>query len=118
MQHRFKGVTILRTVDIFQRGSQNFDTALYQLISQVDCRLTTKLHHNAQRLLQIDNMHDILYRQRLKVQLIGNGEIRGYRFRIVIDYNRLIAALTQGHDAVHRRIVKLHTLSDADRAGA
>ena len=76
MQHFLKFMAILCTVDVFQRGSQDFNTALHQLISQIDGRLSAKLHHNAQRLFQINDMHDILNRQRFKVQLIGNRIIR------------------------------------------
>ena len=118
VQQCFKCMTVFGTVNVLKRGSQNLHTAFHQLICQIDCRLTAKLNNHAQWLFQIHNVHNILDRQRFKIQLVGNREICRYRFRIVVDNDCLIAALPQRHDTVYSRIVEFHTLSDTNRSGA
>ena len=70
MQHFLKLMTVLGPVDIFQARAHDLHAALDQLVRQVDGGLSAELHDHAKGLLQIDDMHDILDRQRLEIQLI------------------------------------------------
>ena len=114
VQHCFKRMAVFGTINILEGGSQNLHTALHQ----IDCRLSTELNNHTQRLFQIHNVHNILNRQRFKIQLIGYRKVCRYRFRIVVDNDRLIAALPQCHYTVYGRIVEFHTLSDTNRSRA
>mgnify|MGYP002508599297 CR=1 FL=1 len=53
-----------------------------------------------------------------KIQLVRCGIIRGHGFRIVIDYNCLISGFFDRLYRMNRGIIKLHTLTDTDWAGA
>ena len=89
-----------------------------QEFGELDGRLAAEGHHDAYRLLHLDDVHHILREQRLEVQAVGGIVVSGNRFRVVVDNDHLIAQLLQRPDAVDGGVVKLDALPDADGAGA
>ena len=118
VQQIFKGVPVLGLVDGGAVGTDNLHAPLHQRLSQVDCGLAAQRCDDALRLLELDDVHHILRSQRLEVQLVGGGVVGGDGLRVVVDDDGLVAGLTDGHDRVDRGVVKLHTLTDTDGAGA
>src|SRR5690606_34136510 len=114
----FELVPVFRAVEVFKRRAEDIYAACLKGIRQVDGRLSAKLYDDALWLLEIDDRHDIFDRKRLKVELVGNGEVGRYRFRIVVDDDRLVTGFLDGPDRVDRGIVELDALPDADRTGA
>ena len=113
-QQLFKDSAILRTVDGFAVRPDHFYAARGKRLGKVDCGLSSQRCNNPLRLLQPDNVHNILHGQRLKVQLVRGRIIRGDRFRIVVDDNRLVSGLPDGLNGMYRGIIELHALPDAD----
>ena len=76
------------------------------------------MYDYAFRLFFVNYIENILYSQRLKVQFIGNIEVSGDGFRVVVDDNGFIAHFTQRPYTVYGAIVKFYALTNADRTGA
>ncbi len=85
---------------------------------ELDGRLAAEAHHHADRLLHLDDVHDILGEQRLEVQPVGGIVVRGDSLGVVVDNHHLIAQLLQRPHTVDRGVIKLDALADADGAGA
>ena len=114
----FKAIPVLRPVDRFTVCPDNSDAPLMQRHGKVHRRLAAQCHDDALRLLQVQDVHDILRTERFKIKLIGTGIVRGNRFRVVVDYNGLIPGLPDRIDCMNRGVIKLHSLADPDGAGA
>ena len=69
-------------------------------------------------LLQLDDLHDVLERQRLEIQAVGGVVVGGDRLRIAVDHDRLVADLLQREGGVHAAVVELDALADAVRPAA
>ena len=89
-----------------------------QELGELDGRLAAESHHHAHGLLHLDDVHDILGEQRLKVQAIGGVIVCGDGLGVVVDDDYFVAQLLQRPDAVDGGIVELDALTDADGAGA
>ena len=68
-------------------------------------------------MLGMVDTHHILGSQRLKVEAVGRIEVRRYCLRIVVYRHDIVAELLERPDALHRGIVKLDALTDADGTG-
>ena len=66
----FKAVPVLCPVNGSHIGADDGHTQCVQRRRQVNGGLTAKGHHNAHGLLQLDHIHHIFHRQRLKIQLV------------------------------------------------
>ena len=115
LQDSIKQLSILRGIYIFCGCTENWNAHLQQSFRKLDRRLATKLYHRPVRFFHLYNILYILRRQRLKIQFICNVKIGTHRLRIVINDNCLIPSFPKCPCAVHRTIVKLNSLPDADR---
>ena len=116
-QQLFKGVPVFRLFNGGAVGANDGYTPVGQRLGQVDGSLTAKGRDNALGLFQLHHVHHVLHRQRLKIQLVGGGIVRGDGLRVVVDDDGLIARVFNGLDRVDGGIVKFHALPDADGAG-
>ena len=80
--------------------------------------MATELHHDAQRLFQVDDRHHVFFGQGFEIQLVGDREIRRNGFRVVVDDDRFVAGFLDRPDRMHGRVVELDPLADTDRTGA
>ena len=117
-QQFFKGIPVFCLFNGSTVGTNDLHAQICQRLRKVNGGLSAKGCDHALRLLQCDDVHHILHRQRLKVQLIGGGVVRGNRFRIVVDDNGFITCVFDRLNGVNSGIVKFHALPDADRSGA
>ena len=109
---------ILGDVDRVGRRPENPHAGGLELPRELERRLTAELHDHALRLLALHDLEHVLERQRLEVQLVRRIEVRGDRFRIRVDHDRLEPALAQREHGAHAAVVELHALPDAIRAAA
>ena len=118
LQQGIEPLPVLCHVDGLGAGTQDRDTVAVQELGELDGRLAAEGHHHAHGLLHLDDVHDILGEQRLKVQAIGGVIVRGDGLGVVVDDDYLVAQFLQRPDAVDGGIVELDALTDADGAGA
>ncbi len=83
---------------------------------QLNGGLPAELHDCAVGLFHFDNVGDVFGGQRFKIQLVGNIEVRGNGFGVVVDNNRLTARFFERPNRVYRAVVELNALPDADRS--
>ena len=117
-ENLFKHVAVLRVVDRAHVRADDAHAALVERCGKVDRRLSAERRDHVFGALVVQHVHDVLRRQRLKVELVGGGVVGGNRFGIVVDDDGFVPRLADRRDGVHGRVVEFHTLSDADRSRA
>ena len=109
---------VLSHVNAFGAGAEDGHMVLMQVGGQMNGGLSAEGHHHADGLLHFQNGRHILRGQGLEIETVSRVIVRGHGLGIVVDNDHVIAHVPQRPDAVHRGIVKLNALSNADRAGA
>ncbi len=87
------------------------------MLGQADGGLSAELYNGTPRFFRFDNGVHIFRCQRVKVKPVRGIKVCGYCFWIVVDDNGLIAFLFQCPHAMHRAIVELNPLPDANGTG-
>ena len=87
-----------------------------QRFSEVDRRLAAERHDDSFGFFEGDDVHHVLYGQRLEIELVAGGIVRRNGFGIVVDDDRLVPGGADRPDGMHGRIVELDALPDADRS--
>ena len=118
LQQLVEPLPVLGHIDGLGAGSHDADTVVIQEFRQLDSRLAAEGHHDAHRLLHLDDVHDVFGIQRLKVQPVSGVIVGGNGLRVIVDDDHLVAQLLQRPDAVDGGVVELDALADADGAGA
>jgi len=113
LHHLPEPVAVLRQVNHVGGGAENPDAGGGQVIGQVQGRLAAKLDDDPFRLLLFVNGKHVLQGQRLEVELVRGVIVRGYRFRVAVDHDRLVARVPQGKGGMHAAVIKLDALPDA-----
>ena len=113
----FKTLTVFCTVNAVYAATEDFYATFSKRTSQVDCSLTTELYDNAFRLFFVDYVENVFQSQRFKVQFIGDVEVSGNSFRIVVDDDGFVAHFTESPYGVYGAVVKFYALTDTDRTG-
>ncbi len=118
---------VFRQVDGLRARSDDRHRSVVQRGRQVHRRLTAELHDGRRRLaaslgavpgLVLENVPHRLFVQGLEVQPVARVEVGGHGFGVRIDHHRLIASVAQRPRRVHRCVVELDPLSDADGPAA
>ena len=117
-QKLFKGVPVFRLFNGGAVGADDVHAQIRQGLRQIDGGLAAQRGNDALGLLLLHHVHYVFHRQRLEVQLVGGGVIRGNGFRVIVDDDGLIACVFNCLDGVDSGIVELHALANADGAGA
>ena len=118
LQQLVEALTVLCFIDGICRGAQNGQADLVHVLCQLDGGLAAELHHTGIRLLGGNDVVHALRVQRVKVQTVAGIKVGGDGLGVVVDQNGFAAVLLQGPHTVHRAVVELDALTDADRAGA
>ena len=118
LQNLVEQLPVLRRVHVFRAGSQNRNAHFHQAFGQLDGGLTAELHHRTVGMLDVHHVLHILRRQRLKIQLIRDIEVRAHSLRIVVDDDRLIARFGKGPGGMNGTVVELDSLPDSDGAAS
>ena len=117
-QELFKAVAVFGALDRVGLRADHFHAALHQRLDEIDGGLAAERRDHAERLFQLDDVHHVLDRERLEVELIRAGIVRGHGLGVVVDDDGLVARLADRLDRVNGGVVEFHALPDADRAGA
>ena len=117
-QQLFKAVAVFRALDRGAVRADDLHAARHERLRQIDGRLAAEIGDHLIGLLLVQDVHDILGREGLEIQLIGGRVVGGDRLGVVIDDDGLVARAPDGLYRVDGGVVKLHALTDADRACA
>ena len=109
---------VLRRVDAPGGRAKDLDAVVIKELRERDGGLAAEGHDDTDRLLDLDDVHDVFRRQGLEVQAVRGVVVRGDRLRVVVDDDDVVAQLFERPDAVDRGVVELDALSDADGARA
>ena len=90
----------------------------FQAPRELERRLTAELHDHALGALTIDDLENVLEGERLEVQLVRGIEVRGDRFGIRVDHDRLEALLPQRDGGADAAVIELHALANTIRSAA
>ena len=117
LQQLVEALAVLGLVDGVRRGAQDWQADLVHVLGQLDGGLSAELHHAGVRLFGGDDVVHALRVQRVEVQAVAGVKVGGDGLGVVVDQDGLTAVLFQGPHAVHRAVVELDALTDADGAG-
>ena len=117
-QHLVEPLAILGAIDVVDRRSIDSKPRALQSGGEVDRRLPAELYDNAVRLFLIDDIQNILDRQRLKVEPVGDVKVRTDCLRIVVDDDGFDSHTAERPNGMYRAVIELHALPDADRPRA
>ena len=92
--------------------AQHAHPGLVQLEGQVVGGLPAHGHDNAEGLLSLVDLADRLEGQLLEVQAVALVVVRADGLGVVVDENRLVAELAQGHDGIDAAPVELDGAAD------
>ncbi len=115
---RMEAVAVLRTVDRRGRRPPDRHARPIQPPRQLQRRLPAELHDHAFGLLVLDEVHDVLERQRLEVQPVGGVVVGRDGLGVRVHHDRLEPGIPQRPDGVDRGVVELHALTDPVRTRA
>ena len=113
-----EALAVLGKVDGIGLGAHNVHAALLEHARQLKRSLAAERHHDAVGALDIDNVHDVLVGERLKVQTVGRVIVGRDGLGIAVDHDGLEAAGRQRVARVHTAVIELDTLANAVGAGA
>ena len=122
MQLEKKGILKECRVELLGTSSESIERAedreLFKLHSQIQPRLTADYGKNGIGTLKAYDLCDIFQRQRLHIDLIGNGGIRHNRCGVGVTKDDFVALFLKSKARLRSRVVKLCRLTDNDRTGA
>ena len=113
-----KTLAVLGKVDGIGLGAHNVYAALLEHTRQLKRGLAAKRHHDAVGALNIDDIHDVLVGERLKVQAVGSVVVGRDGLGVAVDHDGLKAAGGQRVARMHAAVIELDTLANAVGAGA
>ena len=94
-------------------GPNDGNTEAIELLGKLQCCLPPELNDNTHGLLVPYDVVDVLPENRLKVELVGRVEIRGYRLWIAVNHYGFKAFFFGRQHPVHAAVVKLDSLANA-----
>ena len=113
-----KALAVLGKVDGIGLGAHDVHAALLEHARQLKRSLAAERHHDAVRTLNVNDVHDVLVGERLKVQAVGRVVVGRDSLGIAVDHDGLKAAGRQRVARVHAAVIELDTLANAVGAGA
>ena len=113
-----EALAVLGKVDGIGLGAHDVHAALLEHARQLKRGLAAERHHDAIGALNVDNVHDVLVGERLKVQTVGRVIVGRDGLGIAVDHDGLKAAGRQRVARVHTAVIELDTLANAVGAGA
>ena len=113
-----EALAVLGKIDGVGLGAHNVHAALLEHARQLKRSLAAERHHDAVGALDIDNVHDVLVGERLKVQAVRGVVVSRNGLGIAVDHDGLEAAGRQRVARVHAAVIELDTLANAVGAGA
>ena len=110
----FKQISVLGACYRIASGAYDVYTERVERFGKVYRSLTAERGYHPDRLLKFKNIHYVLNAERLKIELVRAGVIRGYGFGIVVNDNGFIACRLDGLNGVNGGIGKFYSLTDTN----
>ena len=105
---------ILSEVDRLHARPEDCDLVIVERLGEVDRGLTAELDQRSACLLCACHVQRAVEVEGLEVQPVGRVEVGRYGLRVGVDHHRSHARLAQRPCGVHRAVVELDALADAD----
>ena len=112
-----EALAVLGKVDGIGLGAHNVHAALLEHACQLKRGLAAERHHDAVGALNIDDVHDVLIGERLKVQAVGSVVVGRDGLGVAVDHDGLKAAGRQRVARMYAAVVELDALANAVGAG-
>ena len=112
-----KTLAVLGKIDGVGLGTHDVHAALLEHACQLKRGLAAERHYDAVGTLNVDNVHDVLVGERLKVQAVGRVVVGRDGLGIAVDHDGLKAAGRQRIARMHAAVVELNTLADTVGTG-
>ena len=113
-----KALAVLGKIDGVGLCAHNVYAALLEHARQLKRGLAAKRHHDAVGALDIDDIHDVLIGERLKVQAVRGVVVGRDGLGVAVDHDSLKAAGRQRVARMYAAVVELDALANAVGAGA
>ena len=108
-----KTLAVLGKVDGIGFGAHDVHAALLEHTRQLKRSLAAKRHHDAVGALNIDDIHDVLVGERLKVQAVRGVIVGRDGLGVAVDHDGLKATGRQRIARMHAAVIELDTLANA-----
>ena len=112
-----EALAVLGKIDGVGLGTHDVHAALLEHACQLKRGLAAERHYDAVGTLNVDNVHDVLVGERLKVQAVGRVVVGRNGLGIAVDHDGLKAAGGQRIARMHAAVVELNTLADTVGTG-
>ena len=109
---------VLGGVDRVRRRAEDRHAGRLEREREPQRRLSAELDDHALRLLGLDDVQDVLERERLEVQTRGRVVVGRHRLGVAVHHHRVEADLLQRERGVDAAVVELDPLADAVRTRA
>ena len=116
LEQGIKPLAVLGDVNALGRCAEDADAVAVECLRECDGGLPAEGDHDADGVLDIDDLQHVLGRERLEIQAVSGVIVRGDGFGVVVDDDDVVAHGLERPHAVDGRIVKLDALPDADRS--
>ena len=70
-----KSLSVLSSVDSVRRSTKNVYTMLSHMLCKLDSSLSAECHNNANRLLNSDDVHNVLVSKRLEIKSVSSVKV-------------------------------------------
>lgn len=121
-EHAAEGAAVLGGVDGLGRGAHDRHAVVLQGLREAQRGLAAELDDDARDrpclCLGVDDLQDVLERERLEVQPVGGVVVRGDGLGVAVDHHGLVARVAQREGGVDAGVVELDALADAVGARA
>ena len=112
VEHLLEAFPVLGAVDHVRAGADDGHAVGFQVARQLERRLAAELHDDSVRTLHFHDLQHVFQGERLKVQAVGGVVVGGYRLRVAVDHDGLVAVLAQGEGGVDAAVVEFDALAD------
>ncbi len=112
-----EGAAVLGGVDRLGRGAHDRHAVVLEGLRETQRGLAAELDDDARDRsglrLGVDDLQDVLERQRLEVQTVGGVVVRGDGLGVAVDHHGLVARVAECEGGVDAGVVELDALADA-----
>ena len=118
IEHLRELMTVFRIVNALCRCAKDVDPVFIQAGGKVVRNLTACRQNHAMRSFKINNIHNPLVSQLVKVKTVAHIVVCRHRFRVIVYHHRAVAFLTDGVECLHAAPVEFDRGTDAVGSGA